>query len=73
MKPQDIAFIIVVMVLIALRRPNYFIYAGLSCLALAIPLFTLWVFFTAQHLVWYAGFFFLLFILFSLRRQHKVQ
>jgi len=31
---------------------------GLCCLALAIPLFKFWIFFTAERLTWYAAAFF---------------
>lgn len=59
MKPQDIAFIVVFLLLLALRKQKLFIYAGLGSLLLAIPLFAKWIFFTAERLTWYAAAFFL--------------
>lgn len=61
MKPQDILFIIILFGLVFFKRnPKYFVWAGLLCLLLAMPLFHFWVFFTAERLVWYAsGFIFL--------------
>jgi hypothetical protein len=59
MKPQDILFIIILILLLWKRDPKLFTVAGLVCLIIAIPLFQFWVFFTAEHLVWYASGFFL--------------
>ena len=73
MKPQDLFFFAVLLVLLGLRKPVYLVWAGLGCLALAIPLFAKWVFFTAERLTWYAAAFFLVFILISLLKPHKVQ
>jgi hypothetical protein len=58
MKPQDIIFIIILALLFYKRDPRYFAAAGLASLALSIPLFYEWVFFTAQRLVLYAFIFF---------------
>ena len=66
MKPQDIAFVVVLGVFLFLKRfrkPKVFVVSGLICLIIAMPLFAFWVFFTAQHLVWYAAGFFLVAIL----------
>ena len=73
MKPQDIGFILGFVILLAFRRSVLFVWAGLGCLALAIPLFATWTFFTAERLTWYAAAFFLTFILISLLRPRKVQ
>lgn len=73
MKIQDIAFLTVLLFLFFLRRPVYFVWAGLTSLALAIPLFATWTFFTAERLTWYASVFFLIFLLISLVRPHRVQ
>ncbi len=73
MKPQDIAFILVFVILLAFRRPVLFVWAGLGFLTLAIPLFATWTFFTAERLAWYAAAFFLAFILISLLWPRKVQ
>ena len=55
MKPQDIVFFIVLAILLVVRKPIWFVYAGLLCFALAIPLFARWVFFTGERLVWYGA------------------
>lgn len=60
MKPQDIAFIIMLIVLMALRKPKFLVVSGLTCLLIAMPLFAKWIFFTAERLTWYAAAFFLL-------------
>ena len=57
-KPQDLLFIAVFLLLLIKRDPKLFAIAGLSCLALSIPLFSQWIFFTAQRLVWFAFLFF---------------
>lgn len=72
MKPQDVLFF-VVFAFLSLRKPHWLLYGGLLCLVLAIPLFSLWIFFTAERLTWYAAAFFLSFILISLFKPHKVQ
>lgn len=59
MKIQDVAFFFILAVLFFLRRPVLFVWAGLGCLVLAIPLFATWTFFTAERLTWYAAAFFL--------------
>jgi len=73
MKPQDIVFFVLLGALVISRKPRLFVWAGLGCLVLAIPLFSRWIFFTAERLTWYAAAFFLLFILISLVRPHTVQ
>lgn len=59
MKPQDIIFFVVLLLLLWKRNPKFLVIAGLVSLVIAMPLFYKWVFFTAQHLTWYAGAFFL--------------
>lgn len=66
MKIQDIAFIVVFVVLILKRNPIFAAYAGIISLVLSIPLFTFWIFFTAQRLVMYAAAFFLLSLIFHI-------
>jgi hypothetical protein len=63
MKPQDIAFFIIFGVILIWRKPQLFLFAGLVFLVLSMPLFGLWIFFTAERLVWYAAAFLALFIL----------
>lgn len=60
MKPQDIVFIVILAILLfVIRKPKVLVIAGLICLILSIPLFSFWIFFTAQRLVYYAAAFFL--------------
>lgn len=73
MKPQDIIFFVSLFVLLTLRRPVLFVWAGLGSLVLAIPLFATWTFFTAERLTWYAAAFFLTFVVISLLFPRKVQ
>ena len=55
MKPQDILFFLVLLVLLFVRKPKVFVVAGLLCIVLSIPFFSFWVFFTAERLIWYAA------------------
>ena len=71
MKIQDIAFFMVLALLILKRGPKLAAFCGISCLALSIPLFSFWVFFTAERLVWYAAAFFLLAIILYLFKSKK--
>jgi hypothetical protein len=73
MKPQDILFGVVFLILFAIRRPVVFFYAGVFSLILSMPLFTMQVFFTAERLTWYSAFFFLCSVIFSFIRAHKVK
>jgi hypothetical protein len=63
MKIQDIIFVISLITLLVIRKPKWFVYAGLVSLVLAIPLFAKWIFFTAERLTWYSAGFFLCFLL----------
>ncbi|MBI4064980.1 hypothetical protein HY409_01235 [Candidatus Gottesmanbacteria bacterium] len=69
MKIQDFTFFLILSVLMLLRRPSYFVWTGLLCLVLAIPLFATWTFFTAERLTWYAAAYFLMYVLISLRHS----
>lgn len=73
MKPQDIGFFLIFVTLFVIRQPVLFVWVGLVCLVLAIPLFAAWTFFTAERLTWYAAAFFLSFVLTSLLKPPKVQ
>jgi len=67
MKPQDLIFIFVLIVLmIFFRKPKLFVAVGLACLILSIPLFAFWIFFTAQRLTYYAAAFFFFSIILTL-------
>jgi len=59
MNLQDIIFLLVVLILLYKRNYKYFIYLGLLSLLISVPLFSFWVFFTAQRLTYYAAAFFL--------------
>jgi len=69
MKIQDIAFLAVLILLILRLNPKLAASSGLICLFLSIPLFSFWVFFTAERLTWYAAAFFLLAIIFYLYKN----
>ncbi len=73
MKPQDIGFFLVFVVLLLIRKPRLFLFAGLASWVLAIPLFATWTFFTAERLTWYGAAFTLSFLLISLLRPNKVK
>jgi len=60
MKPQDILYLVVLGFLIYKRNPNLFVWAGIFCFVISIPLFAFWIFFTAEHLVWYGASFILI-------------
>jgi len=66
MKPQDILFILILIILIFKKKPKWLVIAGLTCLLIAIPLFATWTFFTAERLTWYSAGFFLIAIVFSI-------
>lgn len=59
LKPQDLLFVVIFVILFIKRDPKFFAIAGLICISLSIPLFSQWIFFTAQKLVWFAFLFFL--------------
>lgn len=66
MKVQDLFFLIVLGFIVWRHNPVYAVITGLSCLIISIPLFSLWIFFTAERLVWYAATFILLSIILHL-------
>ena len=63
MKIQDVIFIISVLALLVIRKDRWFLYTGLACFFMAIPLFSTWVFFTAERLTWYGSAFILVFLM----------
>lgn len=73
MKIQDVGFFLVFGIVIALRRPRWFVMAGLVCWVLAIPLFSRWIFFTAERLTWYGAAFVFSFLVISLLRPNTVK
>lgn len=60
MKPQDIIFLLVFLILLFKKDFRLTAIIGMLCIAVSIPLFAKWIFYTAQHLIWYSGAFFLL-------------
>lgn len=62
MKIQDALFFFLFFALCFIRKDRLFLYTGLICLMLAIPLFYTWVFFTAERLTWYGAGFILTFL-----------
>ncbi|QQG40429.1 MAG: hypothetical protein HYV37_02550 [Candidatus Levyibacteriota bacterium] len=72
MKIQDIFFILLTGICFYKRDPKLAVLFGIFSLIFSIPLFSLWIFFTAERLTWYAAAFFLLAILFySIQRSHS--
>lgn len=72
MKAQDIFFLVVLLLTIAINKPKLLVWTGLICLVVSVPLFSFWIFFTAQRLVYYAAGFILvatLLYLFRLRED----
>jgi len=73
MKPQDILFLVVLVILLILRRPKLAVGVGLTSIIISMPLFAKHIFFTAEHLTWYAASFFLLaIILFLFQNKGKL-
>lgn len=66
MKPQDIVFIIGFLLILYKRNSNLSVAVGIILLLFSMPLFSLWIFFTAERLVMYAAAFFLLAIIFNI-------
>lgn len=71
MKIQDVLFFILLAGLLYKYNPRWCVIAGLISLALAIPLFASWTFFTAERLTWYAAAFFLTAIVLNLVKSKK--
>jgi hypothetical protein len=71
MKIQDIAFFVALALLILKRSPKLMVACGLLCLLLSIPLFSFWIFFTAERLTWYAAAFFLLAIFYLIQKNEN--
>lgn len=71
MKIQDVGFLITLLLLLFARKRQMFLYAGLVCFVVAIPLFARWIFFTGERLVWYGAAFIALFVLSHLFFPHQ--
>lgn len=72
MKIQDILFFLVLAFLIYKHDPRWFVIAGIIALIISIPLFSLWVFFTAERLIWYTLALFLIAIIINLLQMNKI-
>lgn len=72
MKPQDIIFIVVLAALLFRRDARLFAVVGIALLFLSMPLFSFWIFFTAQRFVLYAFVCFILSLLLVLLKKAKV-
>lgn len=73
MKIQDVVFFIIFVFLILSQRPRWTVIIGLFFLFLAIPLFSFWIFFTAERLIWYAAACFLLAMIMYVFQYKKQQ
>lgn len=60
MKFQDILFLFAILFAAWRGKSRISVLAGIACILIAMSLFKLWVFFTAERLTWYAAAFFLL-------------
>ena len=60
MKIQDIVFFVILFWLWIIPVKKKFVYAGIFSLLIAIPLFSIMIFFSAERLTWYAAAFFLI-------------
>lgn len=69
MKIQDAVFLIILIFLLLKQNTKWLTIAGIFLLIVSIPLFTFWVFFTAERLTWYAGAFFLAAIIIHFVRE----
>jgi hypothetical protein len=69
MKPQDAIFFAILFGLLVTRKLQHLVWAALICLALSIPLFATWTFFTAERLTWYAAGFVLIYVLLTFRKN----
>lgn len=55
MKIQDLGFFVLLGILLWRRDARWLVYAGLGFLVVSMPLFSLWIFFTAQRFVQYGA------------------
>jgi hypothetical protein len=73
MKPQDIIFFTLFLALIAMRKFEHLLILGLFCIVLSIPLFSLWIFFTAERMTWYASVCIVMSIFYLLLRFYRYE
>lgn len=73
MKPQDLLLLAILIFFLWKNNKNWTVAAGLILIAVSIPLFARHIFFTAEHLVYFAALYILVAViqtLFALR-LHK--
>jgi len=71
MKLQDILFFIFVVIILFTRNSRLSAILGILLLVLSLPLFALWVFFTAERFTWYAGAFFFISVILTISKMRK--
>lgn len=71
MKPQDIIFFITLAYILWRKKPRILVFAAVISLALSIPLFATWTFFTAERLTWYAVGYLASYLVLSYLPTHK--
>lgn len=71
MKPQDIFFVVLFLLVLLKKDSRVSMAIGIVCILLSIPLFSFWVFFTAERLTWYGAAFFLLTTVLQLKEVQK--
>lgn len=71
MKPQDIVFVVLLIVLLFFRNSRLLVVSGVVCFLVSAPLFYLQVFFTAQRLIAYGVGFIFIGIILMLNEQRK--
>lgn len=69
MKIQDVVFAVTLAFLVYKASSKWSAAVGILSLIASIPLFTAWVFFTAERLTWYAAGFFILAAVQTLSRK----
>jgi hypothetical protein len=73
LKIQDLLFIFSFFIILGLRKIDFFVYLGISFLVISIFLYSKWIFFTAERLVWYASGFFFVYTLINLYQVLKIR
>lgn len=71
MKIQDVIFIIIFGFIFLKRDPRLAVICGLLFLIISIPLFSMWIFFTAERFIWYSGAFFIFAVIFYIRQMSQ--
>lgn len=72
MKIQDTLFLVVLILLIFKRDSKLALIFGLASIILSIPLFYLQIFFTAQHLIYYAFAFIILSVILLIYKEKLI-